>query len=116
MFNMGMTEMIIIGAIALIVLGPSKFPGLVRSLGKGIAEFRRATNEFKGTIASEFEEATGPEIKDLSKMADSLKQKNMPNNLEDYLDTAANVMEGAGESLERGEEEIDKKKKQEDEV
>lgn len=50
MFGIGMTEMILIAALALIVLGPKKLPGLARSLGKGFAEFKRATNELKSTI------------------------------------------------------------------
>jgi len=50
MFGIGMTEMILIAALALIVLGPKKLPDLARSLGKGFAEFKRATNELKNTI------------------------------------------------------------------
>ncbi len=53
MFGIGMTEMLLIGALALIVLGPKKLPDLARSLGKGFAEFKRATNEFKNTIEVE---------------------------------------------------------------
>jgi len=104
MFNMGMTEMLIIGAIALIVLGPSKLPGVVRAIGRGLAEFRKATNEFKHTITSEINEAAGPEIKDLKQMADQLKRKNAGSKLESYLETAAEV-------LEKGEFEAAAKKK-----
>lgn len=43
MFGIGPTELIIILAIALLVLGPKRLPDLARSLGKGLAEFRRAT-------------------------------------------------------------------------
>jgi TatA/E family protein of Tat protein translocase len=43
MFGIGPTELIIILAIALLVLGPKRLPELARSLGKGLAEFRRAT-------------------------------------------------------------------------
>ncbi len=50
MFGIGMTEMIIIAALALIILGPKKLPDLARSLGKGFAEFKRATNDLKSTI------------------------------------------------------------------
>ncbi|MCP4753761.1 MAG: twin-arginine translocase subunit TatB [Proteobacteria bacterium] len=95
MFNMGMTEMVIIGAIALIVIGPSKLPGLARAIGRGLAEFRRATNEFKNTVVNEFEETTGPEIKELADMAENLKRKNNSKNIEEYLETAADVLEGA---------------------
>ena len=50
MFGIGMTEMLIIAALALVILGPKKLPDLARSLGKGFAEFKRATNELKSTI------------------------------------------------------------------
>ena len=53
MFGIGMTEMLIIGALALVILGPKKLPELARSLGKGFAEFKRATNDLKSTIDME---------------------------------------------------------------
>ncbi len=50
MFGIGMPEMILILAIALIVIGPKKLPDLARSLGRAMREFRKATNEFKESI------------------------------------------------------------------
>jgi TatA/E family protein of Tat protein translocase len=44
MFGIGMPELLLILALALIVLGPKKLPELARALGKGMAEFRRATD------------------------------------------------------------------------
>ncbi len=45
MFGIGSTELIVILVIALLVLGPKRLPDLARSLGKGLAEFKRATND-----------------------------------------------------------------------
>jgi Tat protein translocase TatB subunit len=47
MFGIGMPELLMILALALIVLGPKKLPELARALGKGMAELRRATEEIK---------------------------------------------------------------------
>ena len=47
MFGIGGPELLLILAIALIVLGPKKLPELARALGKGLAEFRRATDDLK---------------------------------------------------------------------
>ena len=51
MFGIGMPEMLMILAIALIVIGPKKLPDLAKSLGRAMREFKRATSEFKETLA-----------------------------------------------------------------
>ena len=67
--SLGMPEIIVILVIALIIFGPRKLPELGRSLGKGIAEFKKATNEFQTTLEEEIRvdaerhdasKATGP--------------------------------------------------------
>ncbi len=50
MFGIGMPEMVLILAIALIVIGPKKLPDLAKSLGRAFAEFKRATSELKETL------------------------------------------------------------------
>ncbi len=50
MFGIGFPELILIMVIALIVIGPSKLPDLARALGKGMAEFRKATQDIKDSL------------------------------------------------------------------
>ena len=47
MFGIGMTELMVIMVIALVVIGPSKLPDLAKALGKGLAEFKKASQEIK---------------------------------------------------------------------
>ena len=47
--SLGSTELLFILAIALIFIGPRKLPQLARTAGKGLAEFRRASDDFKRT-------------------------------------------------------------------
>ena len=49
----GMPEMVVIAVIALIIFGPRKLPELGKSLGKSIAEFKRASNELRNTLEDE---------------------------------------------------------------
>jgi TatA/E family protein of Tat protein translocase len=53
MGSIGLPELIIIFVVALIVFGPRKLPELGRSLGQGLAEFRKATNQLRSTIEEE---------------------------------------------------------------
>lgn len=50
MFGIGMPELLLILAVALIVIGPKKLPDLAKSLGKAMGEFKRATNDLKQSI------------------------------------------------------------------
>ena len=63
--SIGMPELIIIFVIALIIFGPRKLPELGRSLGKSLAEFKKASNELKNTLEEEIriEEAKETETK-----------------------------------------------------
>ena len=52
----GMPELILIFLVALLVFGPRKLPELGKSLGKGLAEFKRASDDLKRTIEDEIEQ------------------------------------------------------------
>ena len=66
MFGIGMPEMILILAIALIVIGPKKLPDLAKSLGRAMNEFKKATREIKESMDIE------EDLKDVKKSLDDL--------------------------------------------
>ena len=77
MFGIGMPELIIIFVIALIVIGPNKLPDLARSLGKGLAEFKKASEDFQRSIHEESrkEEARKEEDKAAATQAATVTEK-----------------------------------------
>ena len=63
MFGIGFPELLLIAVIALVVIGPSRLPDLARALGRGFAEFRRATDELKQSFEEEARVARAKELR-----------------------------------------------------
>jgi sec-independent protein translocase protein TatA len=60
MFGLGFTEILVILVVALLVFGPDRLPELARNLGKGLAEFRRASSDLRRSVLEASEEPTRP--------------------------------------------------------
>lgn len=63
MLGIGMQEIIIILLVALVVIGPKRLPEVARTLGKGLAEFRKATDDFQESIRKDLEQEKHEEFK-----------------------------------------------------
>ena len=50
MFDIGWTEMLVLGVIALLVLGPRELPNLLRTLGRYVRQMRDVASEFRGQL------------------------------------------------------------------
>jgi len=75
----GMPELVLIFFVALLVFGPKKLPELGRSLGRGLAEFKRASEDLKRTIEDEIEQgkhhvsAVQDEVSSVRQQAEELR-------------------------------------------
>lgn len=79
MFGLGMPEILLILAIALMVIGPKKLPDLAKTLGRALGEFKKAAHEFKNSIdmestVKEFNEPLKNVKDDLKVFSDPLNQ------------------------------------------
>ena len=73
MFGIGMPEMILILALALIVVGPDKLPDLARSVAKGVLELKKTVSTLKEDLAEDNPlDAVAPELKET---AESIKKQ-----------------------------------------
>ncbi len=54
--SIGMPELLLIFVVALLVFGPKKLPEIGKSLGRGLAEFKKASDDLKKTIENEIEQ------------------------------------------------------------
>jgi TatA/E family protein of Tat protein translocase len=110
MFGIGMPELILILAIALIVIGPKKLPDLAKSLGRAMREFKKATNEFKETLqidedVTDVKKAFDGLNKDIK---DSVKAKDGAESKPPETSPAAADKTAVGEKDAQGDDTVDK--------
>lgn len=87
MFNIGLPELLIIVAIALIVFGPNKLPELARAFGKAMREFKKATEEVKQSFEAE--------TKDLEEFKTQITEEHITNLIEETSSSTEAVSEPA---------------------
>ena len=69
MFEIGWSELLLIGIVALIAIGPKELPGVLRTLGQWTAKLRRMASEFQSQFHEAMREA---ELTDLKKQVDEM--------------------------------------------
>ncbi len=92
MFDMGFTELILIGIVGLVVIGPERLPGVARTAGKYFGKLRRFMTNVKADVESELR---ADELRDiLNKQQDELQSlKKVVDEVGKDVDTGVSKME-----------------------
>ncbi len=85
MFNIGIPELLIIAAIALIVFGPNKLPELAKAFGRAMREFRKATEEVKESFEAE--------TRDLEEIRHTLTEESLLADLSEKISPQGSTLE-----------------------
>ena len=93
MFNLGFEELLLILAIALIVVGPSKLPDLARAIGRGYAEFKRAMDELKQTIEQD------KTVREIKAEFQSAQNQTLYSNVMSQLSSTTQSTNSSGEEM-----------------
>jgi len=100
---LGVPELIVIFVIALLVFGPKKLPDLGKSLGKGLREFKRATEDIKSTWEEQLKDAetSVKDVKETVNQATTDIKKNFEDldvHLQAEMEADARAAEARGKS------------------
>ena len=71
MFDIGWSELVLIGVVALVAIGPKELPGVLRMVGQWMGKARKMASEFQGQFQEAMREA---EMADLKKSFDEVKE------------------------------------------
>jgi sec-independent protein translocase protein TatB len=96
MLDIGWSELLIIGVVALVVVGPKDLPKLLRVVGQSIAKIRRMASEFQGQVNEAIREA---ELEDVKKSVDDLRALNPANMIRNEIDDALAPIKSIGTDL-----------------
>ena len=107
MFGVGLPEMMIIAVVALVFIGPDKLPGVLRSIGKGLVQLKRATSDVRSTVQDEMNKIEDEiELKDVRESTQNFS--NELGGVANKMDPLALSKMSSGEQLEKIADAIDK--------
>lgn len=94
MFDIGWSELVVIGIVALIAIGPKELPGVLRSIGQWVGKIKHMASDFQGQFQEAMREA---EVADLKKQFDDASSAagNFTSGFDNPLDSAKNQIESA---------------------
>ncbi len=85
MFDIGWGELLVIGVVALIVIGPKELPGVLRALGQWTGKLRRMASDFQGQFQEAIREAEMTDLKkEVDQLSDTARGLSTYNPLEDH--------------------------------
>ncbi|MEE8433860.1 MAG: Sec-independent protein translocase protein TatB [bacterium] len=96
MFGMGWQEIMLILVIGVLVIGPDQLPGVARTIGKLVAQFKRATNDLRTAVSEEIGQQE--EFAEFKEFASDLESE-----VNDIQDTAKELVD---KEIEKGEQEL----------
>lgn len=111
MFDIGWTEIAIIGLVALIIIGPKDLPRVLRTLGQWTAKARGLTREFRGHVDEMIRES---ELDDVKQQFQSIGNTNPSDLIENTIDPNGEMRDAM--DFKGGELDLDAKKDLDDEV
>jgi sec-independent protein translocase protein TatB len=93
MFDIGWSELVVIGIVALIVIGPKELPGVLRAIGQWVGKIKGMASDFQGQFQEAMREA---EVADLKKQFDdaSSAATNFTSGFDNPLESAKKEIEG----------------------
>jgi len=96
MFDFGWIEILIIGLVMVLVLGPKELPHAMRSIAKVMRKARRLAAEFQGHFDDMLRET---ELDEVKKQVDQLKRTNLSNEIEKAIDPGGEIKRDLNETL-----------------
>jgi sec-independent protein translocase protein TatB len=106
MFDVGWSELVVIGVVALVVIGPKELPGVIRSVGRAVAKLRTMAGDFRGQFDDAMREAELSDVKktftDAKDMASGAVQAatNPLGTIKDELVSSVSAINESAKSLE----------------
>ncbi|MGQ3674301.1 Sec-independent protein translocase protein TatB [Xanthobacter sp. TB0139] len=104
MFEIGWSELLLVGSVALIVIGPKDLPAVLRTVGRTVTKVRRMAGDFQGQFQDALREADMEDVtKDISSIAETARKTVSPKALFDPLsnirDEIRSTVTGAGAAV-----------------